>query len=205
MKKIIVAVAALLIAATSFGQAKTGFSAGLGWNIEPYNYGSEDYNPSSLSGVFVRGDYEFALSNISGISAGIRLDYIGLGDWAKLGDVKYTWKKAYIDIPIKYNAHFGGFYLNAGPVVKFLLSYKHTLTEETTNISKTVNDLQETPDAFNKLYFGLGAGLGYTFNCGLKLFFDYDYNFTNVIKETLSGAPASSKPSVITFGVGFNF
>lgn len=195
----------MFIAVVSFGQAKSGFSASLGWAIEPYNYGGESYNPKSLSGIFVRGDYEFAFTQHSGVSAGLRFDYIGLGDYAKLQNVTTTWKKAYLDIPIKYNAHFGGFYLNAGPVVKFLLSYKHTATDDLTNVSVTTNDLKDHPDAFNKVYFGLGGGLGYIFKGGIKLYLDYDYNFTNVLAKGLVGAPGASKPSVITIGVGYNF
>jgi len=205
MKKIILVAAALFITVISFGQAKTGFSASLGWDIEPYNYGGAEVNPSSLSGIFVRGDYEYAFTKHSGVSAGLRFDYIGLGDYAKLQTVKTTWKKAYIDIPIKYNAHFGGFYLNAGPVVKFLISYKHTDTDEESGSSVTINDLKDYPDTFNKVYFGLGGGLGYTFNAGIKIFVDYDYNFTNVVKEGKKDLPSTSKPSVITIGVGYNF
>jgi len=205
MKKLFVASAMLLVAVVSFGQAKSGFSASLGWDIEPYKYDMEDCNPSSLSGLFVRGDYEFAFTEHSGVSAGLRFDYIGLGDYSTVQSVKTTWKKAYLDIPVKYNLHFGGFYLNAGPVVKFLLSYKHTDTNETTNTSVTHNDLKDSPDMFNKVYFGLGGGLGYAFRGGFKLYLDYDYIFTNVLAKEVAGYPTVSKPSTITIGIGYNF
>lgn len=203
MKKFFIAIAALLVAATSFAQNKTGVSIAVGYELEPYNYGGREVNPKILNGVFARADYVYTFAKHSGVSAGLRFDYVGLGDYAQLQYEKTTWKKAYLDIPIKYNLHFGGFFLNAGPVVKFLLSYKYTTTNTVTSASETFDALKLAPDAFNKVYFGVGAGLGYVFKDGIKLFINYDYNFTNVVKD--KQVYPVSKPSLISFGVGYNF
>lgn len=203
MKKIVLAFAAFLIAATSFAQ-KVTFITDAGFATEIYHYGSGEWNPTSLSGFFVEGLVEDRLSDVSGLSAGVKFTYVGLGDYVKISDVKTTWKRGYIDIPVRYVAHFGGFYLNGGPTAKFVVALNHSLTDEATKTTVKVNDLKDGKGQLNTVHFGLGGGLGYEFPFGLRLFADYGYDFTDLVKAN-DGGPAKTQASTVSVGVGFRF
>lgn len=203
MKKIVLILAAVFIAATSFAQ-KVTVSADAGYATDIYHYGSGDWNPKTLSGFFVEGVVEDRLTEVSGLAAGVRFTYVGLGDYATSMGVKTTWKRGYIDVPVRYVAHFGGFYLNAGPTARFVVAVNHSLTDEATKTTVKVNDLKDAKEHFNVVHFGLGGGLGYEFPFGLRLFADYGYDFTNLIKD-LVGGPAQTKGSTVSLGVGYRF
>ncbi len=207
MKKTAIILATVFVSAVSFAKVPGSISASAGVGIEPYFYSSGSWNPESLSGVFVRADYEFHFTQVSGLSTGIRLDYLGLGDYAKLSKGSYTfetsWKKLYVDVPVKYNAHFDGFYFNAGPILRILASYSYKETEVTTGESQSYNELKG--GNFNLFNLGGGLDLGYVFTTGIRLSAGCEYYFLNGIKNSIENGPDGFKSMFITFGVGYCF
>jgi hypothetical protein len=107
--------------------------------------------------------------------------YVQKGGKLKSDDVTASVTFNYLEIPVMARAHFGGFYLGAGPYLGIALSGKvkfdftgilsGTSVEADVNIG---NDPEE--DGLKRTDFGLCFGLGYGLEIGTgKLVFDARY------------------------------
>ncbi|WP_343702483.1 porin family protein [Chitinophaga sp.] len=103
-----------------------------------------------------------------------------------LGD--YTLALNYINLPVMLQYHLiPEFHLEAGPQIGFLVAAKAKEDGNSINLK----------DEYKGMDFGLGFGLGYTFDMGLGVNARYNFGLTDVF----DGNGDSRKNSVAQFGV----
>lgn len=171
MKKIIVFAAAIALSASAFAQSPLkGLMLGAGLSVDPisWNFSTEGINglPITPAGFHVYAAYEYQLSTVSAISAGLRFQLVSENSYNKsLGDVSESLKNtmSFLDIPVKYVAHFGGFFISAGPTLTFNLAWdqKSTVTAFGQTETTTYKCFKEDKDTYNGIGVGLGAEIGY--------------------------------------------
>jgi len=103
--------------------------------------------------------------------------YVQKGGKLKSDGVTASATFNYLEIPVMARAHFGGFYLGAGPYLGIALSGKGKIDDGSTSVEFDVNigtDPEE--DGLKPTDFGLCFGLGYGLEIGSgKLVFDARY------------------------------
>ena len=172
MKKLIVFAAAIALSASAFAQSPLkGLMIGAGLSVDPisWNFSTEGFNglPITPAGLHVYAAYEYQLSTVSAISAGLRFQLVSensLNDkFDENNSISLKNTMSFLDIPVKYVAHFGGFFISAGPTLTFNLAWnqKQTVTEFGQTETRTYKCFKEDKDTYNGVGVGLGAEIGY--------------------------------------------
>ena len=110
-----------------------------------------------------------------------------------------TNKALYLDVPIVLKMYLGGggFHVNAGPQISYLLSNK--LVTDNGNETETISQM-------NAWDFGLIFGLAYDFRFGLNLGLQYDLGLSNVLINEFDVNYedwSEAKNRVIRFSLGY--
>lgn len=211
MKKILTIIAALAIASSAFAQLPEGLTVGAGVTITPLTYSTEgaaEGAPSSLSGINVFAEYEYKATQTSGISLGVRYVLAGLMYDEKMtvgmetAEIKYAWNN--IQIPVKYVAHLGDFYVSAGPTFDYWTKCTMRVTQSSQTVEENLFN-KHSADEMNRFNINLGAEAGYDFQDHIRVFIGYDYTTKPLIQYTKMGEDWTAKKSEIRLGVGYKF
>ena len=109
---------------------------------------------------------------------------------------KYEQDMHYINVPLMLQwKSAGGFYLEAGPQVGFLIKAKQDGPGDTED---------ENKDSFENLEVSAGAGLGYMTRVGVGIGARYNHGFSNVL-DNESSSDARMRHSVINIGLFYHF
>lgn len=192
MKKIIVFAAAIALSASAFAQSPLkGLMLGAGLTVDPISYteslGEHSPLPVTPAGFHIYAAYECQLSTISAVSAGLRFQIASENSLKEsFGDDSASLKNTmtFLDIPVKYVAHFGGFFVSAGPTLTFNLAWnqKQTVTVAGQTETKTYKCFKEDKDAYNRVGVGLGAEIGYDWS-HIRLSAGYDRGLIPGVKK----------------------
>jgi len=183
MKKLLVIVAVLAISASSFAQTTFGVKAGV--NIANLEASGEGVSMSfdSKTGVIIGGFAKFHLSEAFALQPELLYSQGG----AKLGDE--TFKADYLAIPVMAKYYFGGFNVQAGPQLGFLMTAK-------------AGD-EDIKDEMNTTDFGFNIGAGYDLEMGLGFDVRYNMGLSNISKEDADGFKMKNKGFQITASYAF--
>ncbi|GAB3240844.1 hypothetical protein GCM10027346_35590 [Hymenobacter seoulensis] len=111
-----------------------------------------------------------------------------------VGGLGYTFKREgqvnynYLDLPVLLKVNTGGFYVEAGPQVSYLLSSNNeTKTTRTNTVSGKVETFEDQNKSdvsgLNRTELGYAAGLGYQADNGLSLGLRYTGAFSDFVKS----------------------
>lgn len=110
---------------------------------------------------------------------------------------KYEQDMHYINVPVMLQwKSAGGFYVEAGPQIGFLIKAKQDGPGDTETDNK---------DSFENFEFSAGAGLGYLSRIGLGIGARYVHGFTNVLDNESSADDPMMRHSVINIGLFYHF
>ena len=194
MKKLIVFAAAIALSASAFAQSPLkGLMIGAGLTVDPISYSFDrsgmDALPIAPIGFHVYAAYECQFSTVSAVSAGLRFQIASENSYNQnSGDFSESLKNTmtFLDIPVKYVAHFGGFFISAGPTLTFNLAWnqKQTASYAGQSETRTVKVFKEeaNKDLYNKIGVGLGAEIGYDWD-HIRLAAGYDRGLIPGVKK----------------------
>lgn len=205
MKKLFTIAAAVVIASAAFAQP-TGLKIGGGFNVDTYNYtpSDEDIDPRAADGYHFFVTYPFVFTDVSALTVGLRWQqcfyFVGAGQ-SKEDPIyfKSDYSRGYISLPVKYEAHFGGFFFNVGPTATFWALYNEV---RSTKDTKTTSDMFQKNDGFNRFELGAGAEIGYDWT-HIRVSAGYDYGITKGIKA--ANAPLNFNRHAIRLSVAYIF
>lgn len=195
MKKLLFIVAVLAISMSSFAQVTYGVKAGVNFaNGTGDDFEDADMRTSILFGGFAK----FSLSETFAFQP--ELLYSGQGAKASYTeegvDVDETLKMDYLNIPLMFKYYAGGgFNIQAGPQIGFLLSAKTKLEAGGESVDIDVKD------ELKGLDLGLNLGLGYDLESGIGIDLRYGLGLSNVVDYD----DADGKNSVISLAVSYAF
>lgn len=211
MKKIIVFAAAIALSASAFAQSPLkGLMLGAGLSVDPisWNFSTEGINglPIAPAGFHVYAAYEYQLSTVSAISAGLRFQLVSENSYKmSSGDYSYSLKNTmtFLDIPVKYVAHFGGFFISAGPTLTFNLAWNRKTTEtgKPTSITKFFD---EEKNPCNRVGVGLGAEIGYDWS-HIRVSAGYDRGLIPGLKKDKADGENNYNINNIRIGIAYLF
>lgn len=193
MKKIIVSIILLFIFFTVNAQLSVG--PRLGINNSMANFSASDIKvdpvvPGFYGGAFA--NYHFAKN----FAAEVELFYSGEGAKYKIkgSPTVYTVKLGYFDVPllVQFKTR-GGFYLETGPQMGFLLSANETDNGITESIKDDIS-----PSKFSWCF-----GLGKQFAKKLGIDIRYAAGFSDINKNSVSGG--TIKDNVLSLGLSYAF
>lgn len=188
MKKVLTVIAVLaLISTASFAQTKFGVK--LGTNFA--NGSGDDFEDTdSRIGMVIGGFANFSIIEEK-LSFQPELLYSAQGyteSYTDEGfDVDGTLKADYLNIPLMMKYHFGGFNVQAGPQVGFLMSAKY--------------EDDDVKDDMKGVDFGFNLGVGYDLDFGLGFDLRYNLGLSNVADYD----DADGKNRVIQFTASYAF
>jgi len=196
MKKVLslVAVLALLSTAT-FAQVK--FGAKVGTNISNISMSSDagfSLDTKSRVGFLVGGFAKFELSEAFAIQPELMFAQYGYKvDMEFFGEtISGTETANYLAIPVMAKYYFGGFNLQAGPQLGFLMSANAEADGET----------EDTKGDYNSIDLGLSFGAGYDLEMGLGFDLRYNTGLTNIAKDAEG---VTVKNNAIQIAVNYTF
>lgn len=204
MKKVLLAVAGLMIAGVSFGQTKFGVVAGA--QFSSFTFKAEDEKETSDLLVGLRAGVTADLQLADEFYIGTGLLYSGKGGKFKDTDAKL--KLGYLQVPINFlfkpEVGAGKLNLGAGPYVAYAVSGKLKAGDLSTDIFK---DSEDGENAYKRFDAGLGIVAGYELPVGLYLGIHADLGLINTIKkpEVANDFDYSSKNTSFGVNVGFKF
>lgn len=180
MKKLFAIVAAIAIATSAFAEGASGFKIGAGYSINPYsyNYSATALDPASTNGYHVFVNYPFVITEVSSVTVGLRWEQT-FNDLEVL-TIKNKFTRGFVSLPVKYEAHFGGFFFNVGPTVSYWALYKDVIGSADTKV--TVN-MFEDETGYNRVDVAAGVEFGYDFD-HVRVFAGYDYGFLKGVKSS---------------------
>lgn len=202
MKKIILAVSALLFAFGSQAQEKGSIEFGFNTGVNFSTITSGDYwgNADTSTSFNVGASLDFYLSDRWSIKVKPTYDRKGWdGDYVEVdGEVYPTdYNTDYITVPVMANWHFGSkrnWYLNFGPYAGFLISAKDTRFDT------------DVKDALNSTDIGLAVGIGVKIPVSdkIKIFFELDTQsgFSDAFKDNYDSNVYTSRNAL---NIGLNF
>ncbi|MCU4176503.1 porin family protein [Carboxylicivirga sp. N1Y90] len=204
MKKLLVLVALLAIASSSFAQVKFGAKAGI--NIANLKITEVDYDPGLeyKVGLTIGAFAKYSVSEKFAIQPellysmkGAKINYSEGNDYNK-GSIKTN----YLSIPIIAKYYLSsGFNLQAGPQMDFLLSAK---TSYDSSIDGHItSESYDFKDSLKGIDFGLAVGLGYDLENGLGIEARYILGLSELNKNTEEDGSAKSKGFQITASYAF--
>ena len=190
MKKLFLAVVAMMISAATFAQNEVGqltIQPKVGVNIANIT-DADDADPRI--GLAAGAEFEYGLTDNIGLSAGVLYSMQGLK--TTIVDADCTWKLDYLNVPILANFYVAkGLALKLGVQPGFKLSSKAKFKES--GASKEVD-----VDGVKSVDLSIPVGLSYQYQ---NIVFDARYNWgvTKIIEDS------DSKHSVFQITVGYKF
>ena len=196
MKKLLFIVAVLAISMSSFAQTSFGVKAGT--NISNINMSGEgiSLDTQSKTGLLIGGFANFKLSETFAIQPELLFAQYGYKLDLDLGGMTIEGEESlnYLAIPVMGKYYFGGFNIQAGPQLGFLLS-----AEEDADGEKT-----DSKDNWNGVDFGLNLGVGYDLEMGLGFDVRYNIGLSNNIAET-DGTDLTVKNNAFQISLSYAF
>lgn len=190
MKKLFLAVVAMMVSATTFAQNEVGqltIQPKVGVNIANIT-DADDADPRI--GLAAGAEFEYGITDNIGLSAGVLYSMQGLK--TTIVDADCTWKLDYLNVPILANFYVAkGFAVKLGVQPGFKLSSKAEF--KGSGGSKEVD-----VDGFKSVDLSIPVGVSYQYQ---NIVFDARYNWgvTNIVEDS------DSKHSVFQITVGYKF
>ena len=191
MKKLFLAVVAMMISAATFAQNEVGqltIQPKVGVNIANIT-DADDADPRI--GLAAGAEFEYGLTDNIGLSAGVLYSMQGVK--TTIIDDDCTWKLDFLNVPILANFYVAkGFAVKLGVQPGFKLSSKAKF--KGSGGSKEV----EVEDGVKSVDLSIPVGLSYQYQ---NIVFDARYNWgvTNIVEDS------DSKHSVFQITVGYKF
>ncbi|MEO6838561.1 MAG: porin family protein [Ginsengibacter sp.] len=193
MKKFFVSIIMSVIFFTVNAQLSVGPRAGV--NISMAKFSASDVVVDPIVPAFYGGafaNYQFAKN----FAAEVELFYSGEGTKYKIkgSPTVYTANFGYFNVPllVQFKAK-GGFFLETGPQMGFLLSANETDNGSTESIKDDISSSK----------FSWCFGLGKQFSKKLGLDLRYAAGFSNINKISVSGG--NIKDNVLSLGLSYSF
>jgi hypothetical protein len=193
MKKFIGAIVLFLLFFSANAQHAIGIKAGANDNLASVSDATIKTDP--LSPGFYAGTF-FNDMIAKQLALQVELVYSGEGTkFKQKGNATvYTDKIGYLNIPVLIQFKTaGGFYLETGPQLGFLLSASESFSGSSTNIK---SDVSSTKFSW---CFGLGQVIAKTVGIGFR----YAAGLSNINKD--SGSSGSIKDGVVSIGLSYWF
>ena len=190
MKKLFLAVVAMMISAATFAQNEVGqltIQPKVGVNIANIT-DADDADPRI--GLAAGAEFEYGLTDNIGLSAGVLYSMQGVN--TTIIDDDCTWKLDFLNVPILANFYVAkGFAVKLGVQPGFKLSSKAKF--KGSGGSKEVD-----VDGFKSVDLSIPVGVSYQYQ---NIVFDARYNWgvTNIVEDS------DSKHSVFQITVGYKF
>ena len=190
MKKLFLAVVAMMVSAATFAQNEVGqltIQPKVGVNIANIT-DADDADPRI--GLAAGAEFEYGLTDNIGLSAGVLYSMQGVK--TTIVDADCTWKLDYLNVPILANFYVAkGFAVKLGVQPGFKLSSKAKFKES--GASKEVD-----VDGVKSVDLSIPVGLSYQYQ---NIVFDARYNWgvTKIVDDV------DSKHSVFQITVGYKF
>lgn len=191
MKKLFLAVVAMMVSAATFAQNEVGqltIQPKVGVNIANIT-DADDADPRI--GLAAGAEFEYGLTDNIGLSAGVLYSMQGVK--TTIIDDDCTWKLDFLNVPILANFYVAkGFAVKLGVQPGFKLSSKAKF--KGSGGSKEV----EVEDGVKSVDLSIPVGLSYQYQ---NIVFDARYNWgvTNIVEDS------DSKHSVFQITVGYKF
>ena len=191
MKKLFLAVVAMMVSATTFAQNEVGqltIQPKVGVNIANIT-DSDDADPRI--GLAAGAEFEYGITDNIGLSAGVL--YSMQGAKASEESVDYTLKLDYLNVPILAN-----FYVAKGLALKLGVQPGFKLSSKVKGEASGVTAELEVEDGVKSVDLSIPVGLSYQYQ---NIVFDARYNWgvTKIIEDS------DSKHSVFQITVGYKF
>ena len=195
MKKLFLAVVAMMVSATTFAQNEVGqltIQPKVGVNIANIT-DADDADPRI--GLAAGAEFEYGLTDNIGLSAGVL--YSMQGAKATEDGADCTLKLDYLNVPILANFYVAkGFAVKLGVQPGFKLSSKAKVKVSGTSVEVDANDIEGVN--IKSIDLSIPVGLSYQYQ---NIVFDARYNWgvTKIIEDS------DSKHSVFQITVGYKF
>lgn len=209
MKKVLLAVAGLMIAGVSFGQTKFGVVAGAQFSSFTSKDADGDKETSDLL-VGLRAGVTADLQLADEFYIGTGLLYSGKGGKIKDADAKI--KLGYLQVPINFlfkpEVGAGKLNLGAGPYVAYAVSgkLKGSVLGQDYSLDLFSDEARNDDQGLKRFDAGLGIVAGYELPVGLYLGIHADLGLVNTFNkpEGYTG-DGSAKNTSFGVNVGFKF
>lgn len=191
MKKLFLAVVAMMVSAATFAQNEAGqitIQPKVGVNIANI---TDAVGADPRIGLAAGAEFEYGLTDNIGLSAGVL--YSMQGAKASEESVDYTLKLDYLNVPILAN-----FYVSKGLALKLGVQPGFKLSSKVKGEASGVTAELEVEDGVKSVDLSIPVGISYQYQ---NLVFDARYNWgvTKIIDD------ADSKNSVFQITVGYKF
>lgn len=191
MKKLFLAVVAMMVSAATFAQNEAGLitiQPKVGVNIANI---TDAVGADPRIGLAAGAEFEYGLTDNIGLSAGVL--YSMQGAKASEESVDYTLKLDYLNVPILAN-----FYVAKGLALKLGVQPGFKLSSKVKGEASGVTAELEVEDGVKSIDLSIPVGLSYQYQ---NIVFDARYNWgvTKIIDD------ADSKNSVFQITVGYKF
>ena len=191
MKKLFLAVVAMMISAATFAQNEVGqltIQPKVGVNIANIT-DADDADPRI--GLAAGAEFEYGITDNIGLSAGVLYSMQGLK--TTIVDADCTWKLDYLNVPILAN-----FYVAKGLALKLGVQPGFKLSSKVKGEASGVTAELEVEDGVKSVDLSIPVGLSYQYQ---NIVFDARYNWgvTKIVDD------ADSKHSVFQITVGYKF
>lgn len=191
MKKLFLAVVAMMVSATTFAQNEVGqltIQPKVGVNIANI---TDAVGADPRIGLAAGAEFEYGLTDNIGLSAGVL--YSMQGAKASEESVDYTLKLDYLNVPILAN-----FYVAKGLALKLGVQPGFKLSSKVKGEASGVTAELEVEDGVKSVDLSIPVGLSYQYQ---NIVFDARYNWgvTKIVDD------ADSKHSVFQITVGYKF
>lgn len=191
MKKLFLAVVAMMVSAATFAQNEVGqltIQPKVGVNIANI---TDAVGADPRIGLAAGAEFEYGLTDNIGLSAGVL--YSMQGAKASEESVDYTLKLDYLNVPILAN-----FYVSKGLALKLGVQPGFKLSSKVKGEASGVTAELEVEDGVKSVDLSIPVGISYQYQ---NLVFDARYNWgvTKIIDD------ADSKNSVFQITVGYKF
>ena len=191
MKKLFLAVVAMMVSAATFAQNEAGqitIQPKVGVNIANI---TDAVGADPRIGLAAGAEFEYGLTDNIGLSAGVL--YSMQGAKASEESVDYTLKLDYLNVPILAN-----FYVAKGLALKLGVQPGFKLSSKVKGEASGVTAELEVEDGVKSIDLSIPVGLSYQYQ---NIVFDARYNWgvTKIIEDS------DSKHSVFQITVGYKF
>lgn len=191
MKKLFLAVVAMMVSATTFAQNEVGqltIQPKVGVNIANI---TDAVGADPRIGLAAGAEFEYGITDNIGLSAGVL--YSMQGAKASEESVDYTLKLDYLNVPILAN-----FYVAKGLALKLGVQPGFKLSSKVKGEASGVTAELEVEDGVKSVDLSIPVGLSYQYQ---NIVFDARYNWgvTKIVDD------ADSKHSVFQITVGYKF
>lgn len=191
MKKLFLAVVAMMVSATTFAQNEVGqltIQPKVGVNIANI---TDAVGADPRIGLAAGAEFEYGITDNIGLSAGVL--YSMQGAKASEESVDYTLKLDYLNVPILAN-----FYVAKGLALKLGVQPGFKLSSKVKGEASGVTAELEVEDGVKSVDLSIPVGVSYQYQ---NIVFDARYNWgvTKIVDD------ADSKHSVFQITVGYKF